>query len=83
MIDIVEALGDANLFGPWFSGPSWSTWRAVLRAAFHLPMDAEDLALFRALFNSGAFERGRHRLSTTPPWRKAASLPARAAALPP
>ena len=30
MIDIVQALDDPNLFGPWFSGPSWSTWKAVL-----------------------------------------------------
>jgi hypothetical protein len=27
------------LLGPWFSGSSWATWRAVLRAAFGLPLD--------------------------------------------
>jgi len=47
MIDIVEALGDANLFSPWFSGPSWSTWRAVLRTAFHLPMDSDAPLIIR------------------------------------
>ena len=62
MIDIVEALGDANLFGPWFSGPSWSTWRAVLRTAFHLPMDAEDLVLFRAVAGDRLL-KGRRPLS--------------------
>jgi hypothetical protein len=49
MIEIVEALDDPNLFGPWFSGPSWATWKAVLKAAFALPMDADDLKLFRAV----------------------------------
>jgi hypothetical protein len=49
MIDTVQALSDENLFAPWFSGPSWATWKAVLRAAFCLPMDAEDLKLFRAV----------------------------------
>jgi phage terminase large subunit-like protein len=34
MIDIVQALDDPNLFGPWFSGPSWATWKAVLKGAF-------------------------------------------------
>jgi hypothetical protein len=43
MIDIVEALDDPNLFGPWFSGPSWSTWKAVLKGAFAIPMDAGKL----------------------------------------
>jgi hypothetical protein len=49
MIDIVQALDDANLFGRWFSGPSWSTWKSVLKAAFALPMDAEEIKLFRAV----------------------------------
>lgn len=49
MIDIVEALDDPNLFGPWFAGPSWSTWKAVLKRAFALPMDDDDLKLFRAV----------------------------------
>jgi hypothetical protein len=50
MIEITDALADPNLFGPWFSGPSWSTWRAVLKAAFRILMDnAEELKLFRAV----------------------------------
>jgi hypothetical protein len=48
-MNIVEAMGDPNLFGAWFSGPSWSTWRAVLKGAFCLPMDAGELKLFRAV----------------------------------
>ena len=49
MIDIVEALDDENLFGPWFAGPSWSTWRAVLKGAFAIEMTADELKLFRAV----------------------------------
>jgi hypothetical protein len=49
MIPITDALVDANLFGPWFAGPSWSTWKAVLKGAFCLPMDAAELKLFRAV----------------------------------
>jgi hypothetical protein len=48
-MNIVEAIDDPNLFGHWFSGLSWATWKAVLRAAFCLPMDADDLKLFRAV----------------------------------
>ena len=49
MMHIVQALDDANLLGPWFAGPSWATWKAVLKAAFALKMDSEELALFRAV----------------------------------
>jgi hypothetical protein len=41
--NIVEAMQDPDLFGPWFSGPSWNAWKAVLKAAFALPMTAEEL----------------------------------------
>ena len=46
MIDIVEALDDPNLLGVWFAGPSWATWKVVLKAAFAISMDEEELALF-------------------------------------
>jgi hypothetical protein len=49
MIDIVQALDDANLFGPWFSGPSWATWKAVLRCAFALPMSSAECDLFKSV----------------------------------
>lgn len=49
MINIVEALEDQNLFGLWFSGPSWAMWKAVLKGAFAIPMTPEELALFRAV----------------------------------
>ena len=49
MIDIVQALDDPLLFGPWFSGPSWATWKAVLKAAFCIPMDEGEIKLFRGV----------------------------------
>jgi hypothetical protein len=49
MIDIVQALDDPNLFGPWFAGPSWATWKAVLKAAFCIPMDEGEIKLFRGV----------------------------------
>jgi hypothetical protein len=49
MINIVEALEDQNLFGPWFSGPSWATWKSVLKGAFCIPMMPDELKLFRAV----------------------------------
>jgi hypothetical protein len=44
--DIVAAMSDDAWFGKHFAGPSWDRWRACLRAAFALPMSADDLALF-------------------------------------
>ena len=46
MPDILKVIGDRNLLGPWFSGPSWSTWRAVLKAAYALPMTDEERMQF-------------------------------------
>jgi hypothetical protein len=40
------AITDANLLGAAFAGPSWSTWRAVLRAAEGLPLDADAVEVF-------------------------------------
>src|SRR5436309_11108160 len=42
-------MDDPSLFGRWFTGDSWNTWRAVLKAAYALPMSAADRATFRAV----------------------------------
>jgi hypothetical protein len=47
VLDIVSAMDDEALFAPWFRGPSWDGWRAVLKGAFALPMSEEELAFFR------------------------------------
>lgn len=48
-ISILDALDDPALLGAAFVGPSWDTWRAILRATFALPMTERDLELFRAV----------------------------------
>ena len=48
-MNLLDAMSDPKLFGPWFSGPSWGTWRAVLKAAHALPMTDDEVALFRAV----------------------------------
>ena len=45
--DVVSAMNDARLFKPWFSGPTWDGWRAVLKGAFGLPISDAELAFFR------------------------------------
>jgi hypothetical protein len=47
--NIAEALTDPGLFEPWFPGPSWSRWIAVLKAAYALPMSPAEVELFRTI----------------------------------
>jgi hypothetical protein len=50
MINIIEACGDAKLFGPWFKNQaSWAAWMVFMRALFGLPMDAQELSIFHQL----------------------------------
>ena len=44
-----QACRDAHLFGPWFEGDSWATWRVVDKAIFGEPLDADELAIYREL----------------------------------
>jgi hypothetical protein len=46
---IVDAMDHPGLFRRWFEGPSWDAWRVILRAAFHLPMSKNEIAIFRAI----------------------------------
>lgn len=49
-MSVVDALSDRDLFGtlpPFEDLTSWRPWIAFLRAFYGLPMDADDLALFR------------------------------------
>ena len=41
-----EALNRPDLLADFFSGPSWATWKAVLRAYDALALDDDELALF-------------------------------------
>lgn len=49
MITPAAAIADPTLLGAAFAGSSWDTWRAVLKAAYAEPLDAAELALFRAV----------------------------------
>ena len=44
---IIEAMDDPALFGAHFQGPSWGPWRTFLKVAFGLPLNGQDLTLFR------------------------------------
>ena len=46
-MDIIEALGDEQLFAPHFRGATWRRWRVFLRALFALTLDADDLAIYQ------------------------------------
>ncbi len=43
---IIDFISDPSLLRSSFEGPSWDRWRAVLRAAFALPMSRRDRELF-------------------------------------
>ena len=45
----VDCCTDPNIFGPWFSGDSWNTWRVVDKAVFGLPMTADEMDIFTSL----------------------------------
>jgi hypothetical protein len=47
---IIDAMQDAEIgFGRWFGGDSWANWRTILKAAFALPMTANERVVFRDL----------------------------------
>jgi hypothetical protein len=48
-ISIDEALTDPALFQPWFPGETWDGWRAVLKAAYALPMTDAEIEFFRTI----------------------------------
>jgi hypothetical protein len=48
-ITVSEALASPKLFAPFFAGSSWGTWKAVIKGMFGEPLNATELALFRAV----------------------------------
>ncbi|MEI9414964.1 terminase large subunit domain-containing protein [Mesorhizobium sp. Cs1321R2N1] len=47
-MNILQACADPNLFGPWFRRPeTWRVWFTYLAVLFGLPLDDDQLALFR------------------------------------
>lgn len=48
-VSISDTLSHRDLLGQWFSQPSWSVWRIVLRAAFGEPLSDAETELFRSV----------------------------------
>ena len=71
MMDFVAAMNSPKLFGPWFRGPSWDTWRAVMKAAYALPMAAYELEAFKAVAGDRALPTKRVRELWASPGRRA------------
>ena len=48
-ISFADACLEPNLFGDWFGGPTWANWRVVDKAMFGLPLDDDEMPIFREL----------------------------------
>ena len=57
---IVTCMDDTDAFGAWFEGPSWDAWKAVLKAAYALPMSASNRETFAAV--AGGRDLPKHRV---------------------
>jgi hypothetical protein len=49
MISYSQACLDTNLFGEWFSGPTWAVWRVLDKAIFGEKLDDAELEIFHKL----------------------------------
>ncbi len=58
-ISYAQACLDPNLFGDWFGGPTWATWRVLDKALFGEPLTDDELAVFQEL-------TGRDQAPTVP-----------------
>ncbi len=45
-LDIVGAFESPALFEPWYRGISWWGWKVILKAAYAIPLDLEELTFF-------------------------------------
>ncbi len=62
-VTILDALGDPNLFAPWFRDPAtWQGWRAFLAALFGLPMHTRTWPSFTAAVRAAPSPLRRHSL---------------------
>jgi hypothetical protein len=48
-ISVSDAMASRRLLGPFFAGPSWSTWRTVIKAMFAEKMSAAEIETFRSV----------------------------------
>jgi hypothetical protein len=47
-VNLLDAMDDPLLFKGWYKKPSqWKAWRAFIATLFALPMDADQVAIYR------------------------------------
>jgi hypothetical protein len=46
-MNILAAMDDPAVFGPWFKRGDWGAWRAFLASLFGLPMTCDQMALYQ------------------------------------
>jgi len=46
-MNILQAIRDPNVFGPFFRGSTWDTWLVFLAVLFGLPLTSEQLAVYQ------------------------------------
>jgi hypothetical protein len=49
LISVSDAMASSKLLGPFFAGPSWGTWRTVIKAMFAEKMSAAEIETFRSV----------------------------------
>ena len=62
--NIIECMTNPDLFAPWFDGgadDSWFGWRCILRAAFALRMDKQEIEFFKSVAGDRALPTKRVR----------------------
>lgn len=58
---IIQAMNSPDLFQPWFKGPSWDNWRAVLKATSGSQMEPAEDEFFRSVSGGRSPPRRRPR----------------------
>jgi len=46
-IDIITAMEDENLFGPFFEEDSWDNWKVFLKAIYNIPLTKKEFELYQ------------------------------------
>ena len=46
-MNILQAIGDPNVFGGFFRGPTWVVWRVFLAVLLQLPLTSEQVAIYQ------------------------------------
>ena len=58
-IAIADAMASPKLFAPFFAGPSWKTWRVVIKAMAGEALNAVEVETFRSRRRARSADRTR------------------------